>query len=229
MKIGDKYEGGIIFLISTDGKEVLVAEDFDRKGLYTWNDAMIFTNEDCDWYLPNKEELNQLYLQRGVVGCFAYGFYWSSTEVGADSAWRQGFYSGSQNWSSKAYGRWVRLIKRVKLNMKKKVEKYVAFSSLEVGDIIKLNNCYKYEVVYVSGKQFVYKQEDGFIRTAEFRSENFLKLVYEEVPILVDGVEALKAYKEGKRIKHNGYQYQKDQYHSSCLPNFIYDDWEILE
>ena len=52
-----------------------------------------------DWYLPSKNELNLLYLQKSVVGGFANDYYWSSTE-GADGlyrlAWLQSFVSGSQ-------------------------------------------------------------------------------------------------------------------------------------
>jgi hypothetical protein len=34
-----------------------------------------------DWYLPSKDELNKLYLNRGFIGGFTTGNYWSSTEV----------------------------------------------------------------------------------------------------------------------------------------------------
>jgi uncharacterized protein YjbI with pentapeptide repeats len=49
-----------------------------------------------DWYLPSKDELNQLYLNRSAVGGFASGVYWSSTEYNAGNAWDQGFGSGGQ-------------------------------------------------------------------------------------------------------------------------------------
>jgi len=54
-----------------------------------------------DWYLPSKEELNQLYLNRSAVGGFASGVYWSSTEINAYGAWIQGFVSGNQNYNFK--------------------------------------------------------------------------------------------------------------------------------
>lgn len=50
-----------------------------------------------DWYLPSKEELNQLYLSRSAVGGFASGVYWSSTEGNANDAWLQNFENGYQN------------------------------------------------------------------------------------------------------------------------------------
>ena len=49
-----------------------------------------------DWYLPSKHELNLLYLQKTVVGGFAYTNYWSSTETDNGNAWGQSFFNGSQ-------------------------------------------------------------------------------------------------------------------------------------
>jgi hypothetical protein len=40
----------------------------------------IWPNGQRDGFLPNKDELNHLYGQMDVVGGFANGFYWSSTE-----------------------------------------------------------------------------------------------------------------------------------------------------
>ncbi|MBN3583475.1 DUF1566 domain-containing protein [Algoriphagus aestuarii] len=48
-----------------------------------------------DWFLPSKDELNQLFLQKNKVGGFANDVtapYWSSTEYEIhDAAWRQTF------------------------------------------------------------------------------------------------------------------------------------------
>ena len=46
-----------------------------------------------DWFLPSKDELDELYLNRLVVGGFA-GAYWSSSEVDGNFAWRQSFFDG---------------------------------------------------------------------------------------------------------------------------------------
>jgi hypothetical protein len=53
-------------------------------------------NGFSDWYLPSKDELNLLYAQKTVVGGFASGYYWSSTEDGSSAAWVQGFFNGLQ-------------------------------------------------------------------------------------------------------------------------------------
>jgi hypothetical protein len=50
-----------------------------------------------DWFLPSKNELNQLFLHKDIVGGFAGGVYWSSSEINAYFAWVQGFVSGSQS------------------------------------------------------------------------------------------------------------------------------------
>jgi hypothetical protein len=53
-----------------------------------------------DWYLPSKEELNKLYLNRVAIGGFisnSNGLYWSSSEIQAypyHSAWLQDFSNG---------------------------------------------------------------------------------------------------------------------------------------
>ena len=49
-----------------------------------------------DWYLPSKDELNQLYLNKGAVGGFASVYYWSSTEYDNYDAWMQDFANGNQ-------------------------------------------------------------------------------------------------------------------------------------
>ncbi len=46
-----------------------------------------------DWFLPSRDELNELYKQKDTVGSFASVTYWSSSEYSATSAWNQYFYS----------------------------------------------------------------------------------------------------------------------------------------
>jgi hypothetical protein len=39
-----------------------------------------------DWYLPSVNELNHISINRGLLGSFADGYYWSSTQYTADNA-----------------------------------------------------------------------------------------------------------------------------------------------
>jgi hypothetical protein len=56
-----------------------------------------------DWFLPSKDELNEMYINlylQGFGGFSNYG-YWSSTESHKNNAWWQFFSNGSQNRDSK--------------------------------------------------------------------------------------------------------------------------------
>lgn len=52
-----------------------------------------------DWFLPSKDELNQMYinLKKNSLGGFSADDYWSSSEGGAIFAWHQNFNYGYQN------------------------------------------------------------------------------------------------------------------------------------
>jgi len=56
-----------------------------------------------DWYLPSKDELNKLYINRISIGGFSNSYYWSSTEENTETAWFHGFWLGDQNNGSKGY------------------------------------------------------------------------------------------------------------------------------
>ncbi len=76
-----------------------------------------YTNADTgtgvysDWYLPSKDELNKLYLNKTVIGGFAGDFYWSSSEYGSSGAWYQDFNNGKQNLYGKNGNLWVRAVR----------------------------------------------------------------------------------------------------------------------
>jgi hypothetical protein len=65
-----------------------------------------------DWYLPSKDELNKLYLNRVIIGGFTNYDYWSSTES-SDIAYYQNFElgTGDQNGNSKWVTNGVRAIR----------------------------------------------------------------------------------------------------------------------
>ena len=54
-----------------------------------------------DWYLPSKNELNKLYLNKIAIGNFADELYWCSSEAVGANAWTQFFLNGTQNALSK--------------------------------------------------------------------------------------------------------------------------------
>ena len=58
-----------------------------------------------DWFLPSKDELNKLYINKVAIGGFFADFYWSSSELNAYVAWGQAFINGYQygNYEYSAY------------------------------------------------------------------------------------------------------------------------------
>ena len=53
-------------------------------------------NGYSDWYLPGKEELNKLYLNRVAIGGFQDAWYWCSSEFDNNDGWEQHMFSGFQ-------------------------------------------------------------------------------------------------------------------------------------
>ena len=52
-----------------------------------------------DWFLPSKDELTQVYLQKSILGGFDFNYYWSSSELDASKAWMQGFDGYGDNFA----------------------------------------------------------------------------------------------------------------------------------
>jgi hypothetical protein len=72
-------------------------------------------NGFSDWYLPARDELNQLYVNKGTTPAgegFAADSYWSSTEDSATLACRQNFNSGNQTYYIKTSIFRVRAVRR---------------------------------------------------------------------------------------------------------------------
>jgi len=66
-----------------------------------------------DWFLPSKDELNELNMNKNVVGGFASDGYWSSSESSDtdDHAWLQTFDDGLQNPANKYFTFGVRAVR----------------------------------------------------------------------------------------------------------------------
>ena len=117
--IGDTAQGGIVFYVSPDGKNGLVAATVDQFTLTDWYNAFDVISKPLnhtlegqkfrDWRLPTKYELNEMYynigqgnaLGLGNIGGFANSIYWSSTEDHFTNAWNRNFANGNQNFNDK--------------------------------------------------------------------------------------------------------------------------------
>jgi len=64
-----------------------------------------------DWFLPSKDELEKLYINKGAIGGFADDYYWSSSEDDTNYAWIQNFNSGYQSYDGKNYTHRVRAVR----------------------------------------------------------------------------------------------------------------------
>ncbi|NTV05565.1 MAG: DUF1566 domain-containing protein [Chlorobiaceae bacterium] len=133
IKIGVQYGGGIIFYTDQTGQHGLIAAKSDMpgcsaaiaalqglsEGLFNWEDAVKSckkseSNGYSDWLLPNKEQLNLLYLRKGAVGGFTHAsaIYWSSSKSTDGYAWIKDFSSfGCQNSENKESYNRVRAIR----------------------------------------------------------------------------------------------------------------------
>ena len=60
-------------------------------------------NGYSDWYLPSKDELNTLYINKNIIGGFASAYYWSSSESATYLAWSQYFASGGYHSTNAKY------------------------------------------------------------------------------------------------------------------------------
>jgi hypothetical protein len=68
-------------------------------------------NNLSDWFLPSKDELNQLFVARTTVGGFVANDYWSSSESSAIDAWFQNFSNGIQYQNYKNITFYVRPVR----------------------------------------------------------------------------------------------------------------------
>jgi serine/threonine protein kinase len=86
LKIGQFYQGGVIFKLDKSGKNGLVVSQNNFSKL-NWEDALSFNekneiSEYKDWYLPNKQEWFELYKNKDVIKGFDFfSEYWINEEV----------------------------------------------------------------------------------------------------------------------------------------------------
>lgn len=72
----------------------------------------LVTGGYSDWFLPSRDELNKLYINKLLIGNFAGTNYWSSSEASSIMAMNQDFYNGSQQGGYKDnYTYYVRAIR----------------------------------------------------------------------------------------------------------------------
>ena len=74
--------------------------------------ADLVLNGYSDWYLPSRDELNKVHINRLSIGEFTTGGYWSSSEYSASSAWLVLFFlDGSTHFNSKNHPYYVRAVR----------------------------------------------------------------------------------------------------------------------
>lgn len=89
-----------------------IVQVLGRSGVYAALVCFNYANDGFfDWYLPSKNELNQLFKRRNIVGGFSATNYWSSSETSKGTAWDQEFGGGFQFKDSKSFTYRVRAIR----------------------------------------------------------------------------------------------------------------------
>jgi uncharacterized repeat protein (TIGR02543 family) len=92
--------------------EAMVAQSSTAERAGTITRAYRGPNNLTDWYLPSRDELNELYTQRTSLGIASTGEYWSSTEpFSATSARYIWFFNGTQLTTAKSTSLIVRPIR----------------------------------------------------------------------------------------------------------------------
>jgi hypothetical protein len=125
LRSGDSFGGGKVVYLLQPGEQgytagqahglVAALEDIG-KGT-TWAKAVKLCQDYrgggfSDWRLPDKEELNRMYLNKSAIGGFKERhFYWSATESDKNDAWDQSFRNGNSNLGYKLDNNYVRAVR----------------------------------------------------------------------------------------------------------------------
>ena len=111
---GEEYGG-----TSTDygtgqaNTDAMMAQDGFNGGAAKICDDYLVTVDSItynDWFLPSKDELNKLYLNKFKIGGLSNN-YWSSSEVNVNSAWKQNLSDGLQENLGKFFSLPVRAVR----------------------------------------------------------------------------------------------------------------------
>ena len=73
------------------------------------NDLVMNGYSDC--FLPSKDEIYQMYLQKDTLGFVTDLIYWSSSESAFDRAWSQNIYNSAQYNTIKSFTAYVRAVR----------------------------------------------------------------------------------------------------------------------
>lgn len=110
--VGTRLTGALASAIGSGNQNTIdIITECPTSGIAAQLCAELTLGGYSDWYLPSKDELNKLYLNRVAIGGFTttagFSNYWSSTQFDFNNpAYQQAFESGAQNGSEKdAYHR----------------------------------------------------------------------------------------------------------------------------
>jgi hypothetical protein len=121
---GIRWDNG--FWITTGATETVIGKGFDNTNTIITVQSTPSTSYAAglarahdgggynDWYLPSKDELHKLYLNRVAIGGFTNNVYWSSTEKSNSASWYESFEIAPflrQSYATKGNGYNVRAIR----------------------------------------------------------------------------------------------------------------------
>jgi uncharacterized protein (TIGR02145 family) len=73
--------------------------------------ADLVLNGYSDWFLPSRDELQQLYNNRATIGGFQGNYYWSSSERISNGSWIFNFFNGATDTDNKNFSAYVRAVR----------------------------------------------------------------------------------------------------------------------